>query len=169
MLAAKLAEYDKPLDAARAEVASLKETVARIDMEKAEYEKLVAQVREQSKQRMVHLNVALVGRKRTQKLARSLVTKFINAVNAVVQQLGYNAVSWLWRALERPYSTVRVPCTVALTRVSGVAATSMRWKGEESRDVRESKPAECHPTETRQGSVNLTCPQGSGKDRSVRH
>lgn len=46
---------------------------------------------------------------------------------------------------------IRVHCLVALTLVSLLMATSIRWKGEGSGDKRESELAEGCPTETRQG------------------
>lgn len=109
VLTAKLAESKKSLKTARAEVALLKEQVERADPEKVDSHKLVAEVCEESKQRLVRLNVAIVGRNRAWKLAHALVTESVNAVDAVVQQLGYDAASRLRQGLERAYSTVRVP------------------------------------------------------------
>lgn len=51
-------------------MSSLKEQVERTDKEKADSDKLVAQVREESEQRMARLNVALIGHNRAVKLAR---------------------------------------------------------------------------------------------------
>lgn len=47
------------------------------------------------------------------------------------------------------YSTVRVPCIVTLTHGLGVAAMSIRWKGEQSGDEKKAEPSEGRPTETR--------------------
>lgn len=84
--AAKLWESKISLGAARAEVASLKEQVARAGTEKADFEKLVDQACERSEQRLVRLNIALVGRTLAEKLTHSLVTDSVNAVDAVLQQ-----------------------------------------------------------------------------------
>lgn len=83
---------------------------------------------------MVRLNVALAGRNRAEKLTCSLVNEFVNAVDAVVQQLDHDTVNGLRQRLKGAYSRVRVPCPFALTRVSVVVAASIRWKGERSGD-----------------------------------
>lgn len=61
-----------------------------------------------------------------------------------------------------------MPYPVVLTRVSGVAAISMRWKGKGSGDDVESEMADCRPTETPQGSAKAARPRGSGKSRAFR-
>lgn len=58
---------------------------------------------------MVRLNVALVARNPAETLTPSLVTESVNDVDAVFQQLRYDAVSRLRQRLRRAYSTVRVP------------------------------------------------------------
>lgn len=45
---------------------------------------------------------------------------------------------------------------VALTPVSVVAATSARWKDDESENEKETKPSQDPPAEDRQGSANAT-------------
>lgn len=62
-------------------------------MEKADSDKLLAQLCEESEQLMVRLNVAIVGCNLPEKLPRLLVTESVNTVDAVVQQFGYDAVS----------------------------------------------------------------------------
>lgn len=73
-MAEKLAESEKSLEAPRAEMLSMKEQVARANTEMVDSNKCVAEVCEEPEHRMVRLNVALVGRNRAEKLARSLVT-----------------------------------------------------------------------------------------------
>lgn len=67
---------------------------------------------------MIRLNVVSVGRNRAERLTRPLVTGSVNAVDCVVQQLNYDAVTRLQQGLERAYSTVRLPCSVVVARVS---------------------------------------------------
>lgn len=105
---------------------------------------------------MKRWNVQIVSRNWAQKLAHALVSKSENAAGAVVQQFCYDAFGRLQERLERTNSTVRVPCLVVLTRFRAVAATILRWKDEESRENKESEPTEGRPTETRQGSANMT-------------
>lgn len=136
-LAAKLVESRKSLLTARAKVGSLKEQEARVDTEKAASSKPVVDVYEESEQCMVCLNVTMIGCNRAEKLIRALVKESVCAVDTVVQQMGYDAVSRLRHVLQRAYLTVSVPLPVALTRVSGVASTSMRRKGERSGDEKE--------------------------------
>lgn len=62
---------------------------------------------------MVRLNVALVDRSQAEKLTHFLVAACVNAVEAVAQQLVYDAVNGLRQLLERTYSTVRMPWLVA--------------------------------------------------------
>lgn len=57
---------------------------------------------------------------------------------------------------------------MALTRISGVAATSKSWKGEGSGDYGELEPVEGRPTEMQQGSEKATRPRRSGKGRASR-
>lgn len=66
-----------------------------MDTEKAEFKKLVAEVREVVEQRMVRLNVVLVRRNLAEKVSRLLVTETAEALDVLVQQLGYDAVSRL--------------------------------------------------------------------------
>lgn len=67
----------------------------RAGTEKTELRKVVAKVCQQSEQRIVRLNVELVGRKRTKKLTRFLITESVNAVDAVVLQLRHDAANGL--------------------------------------------------------------------------
>lgn len=60
-LVAKLGKFEKSLKTLRDEVASLKEQVARADIEKTISDKLVTDVFEQSEQRMIRRNVAIAG------------------------------------------------------------------------------------------------------------
>lgn len=118
---------------------------------------------------MVRLSVALVGRSRAEKLTRLLARESVNAVDAVIQQLGYDAVNRLQEKLGRAYSAVSVTCTVFLTCVSGVATASIRWKGERSEDDGESGPAEGRLIETRLGLADPIRPRWSEEGRSLRH
>lgn len=79
-----MAASEKSLEAARAAVASLNEQAARADTEKADCDKLVAHVREESGQGMVCLNVSFIGCIQTEKFTRSLVTELVSVVDAVV-------------------------------------------------------------------------------------
>lgn len=139
-----------------------------MDTEEADSDNPMAEVLEQSEQRMVRFNVALVGHNRAEKLALLQVTESASEVGAVVEQYGHDAVSRLRQGLEKAYSTVRMPCPVTLTRVSRIAATSIRRKGERSRYDGELEPAEGRPTETWQGSARATRSRGSGKSRGSR-
>lgn len=103
---------------------SLKEEVARVDTVGEDSDKLLAQVRE-SEQLTVNFNVAIVGRNFVERLRRSLVAESVSAFNAATQQVRYEVVSRIRQGLERAYYTVRVPYLVELTRVSGVAETSI--------------------------------------------
>lgn len=149
----------KTLEPARAEVALLKDQVARADTENADSDMLLAVVREEVKQCVVRLTVAILDCNRAGQLTRALVTESARAVDALVQQLSCDAVSWLRQGLETAYSTVHVRCPVVLTRVFTVAATSARWKSEGSGDEKESEPAEGRPTETRKGFEKASRPQ----------
>lgn len=62
-----------------------------------------------------------------------------------------------------------MPCPVALTPVSGGAATSITWKGEEGGDEKAEEPSEDQPAETRQSSAKEAGPLRFGKGRSARH
>lgn len=126
----------------------MKEQVARADTERADSNKLLAVVRKGSEQHMVRLDGTLVGPNWAEKLTRSRVTEFVNVVDAVAQQLAYDALIRLRQGLEKAYLTVRMPCPVSRTRVSGAAATSSSWKSERSGDEKESEPIEGRPTET---------------------
>lgn len=98
--------------------------MARTVTESADCDRFVAEDREESL--MVRLNDALFGCSRGEKLTRSIVTKSVNAVDALVQPFDYDVVNRLRQELERPFSTVRLPFLAASPRVSGVAATSIR-------------------------------------------
>lgn len=63
-LTEELAESDKSLESARTEEPSLKEEVKRANEEKAKSKRVIDKGREESEQRTVRLNVALVGRNR---------------------------------------------------------------------------------------------------------
>lgn len=128
----RFAESDKALGAAREEVVSLTIEVVHADTKKTDAEEKVAEDREEVKQRMVRLNVALVGRNPVEKLTRLLETEFVNAVDTVIQQLGHYAMNGVRQEIERSYLTVREPFPVALTGVSRFAPTSIRWMGEGS-------------------------------------
>lgn len=96
------------------------------------------------------------------------MTELVIAIHAVVQQLGYDAVSRLQQRLEMAYSFPRVPCLMALTSVFGAAATSILWKGEKSGEEKESAPSDGWSVETGNGSAKETRPRWSGKGRSAR-
>lgn len=130
-------------------MSSLKEQVGRTDTIKADYEKLLAEVCEKPELRMVRLNVSIDDCNQAEKLKAALVTESVNAIDSVVQQLGYKTVSRVRQGLEMAYSTVRVPRPVALTGFSGVAATSIGWKGEARGDGKESEPVEDQSMKTR--------------------
>lgn len=117
------------LETGRADEASFKRQVARVDMEKADSDKAVAAVCEKLEHCMIRLNVAIVGRDRAEKLPRALATKLVNTVKAVLHQLGYDAAGRLRQERGRAYTTLSLLCPVALTLVSGATATRTRWKG----------------------------------------
>lgn len=77
----------------------MKEQVARADPKRANFDKLSTEVCEKPEQRMVRLGVATCGHSRTERLTCASVTKSASAVAAVVQQLGYDAVSWVRQGL----------------------------------------------------------------------
>lgn len=58
-------------------------------------EKIVAEPSKDSEQRMLRLNVSIVGQSRVGKLTRSPLIESINAVDAVVPQFGHGALSQL--------------------------------------------------------------------------
>lgn len=62
---------------------------------------------------------------------------------------------------------VRVPYTVAFTRVSGVATANNRWKGEGSGDGGESEPAEGRAIDDGKGSTKAFQTRASGKGRNA--
>lgn len=66
-------------------------------------DKLVVEFCRELEQCMVRLYVAPVRRNPAEKLTRSLVTDSFNAVNNVIEQLGYDAVSRLRQGRERAY------------------------------------------------------------------
>lgn len=136
-----------------------------METEKADSNKVVAQVRKELEQLLVHLNVAHVNRSPVNKLARLLMKELVKDLDAVVYCFGYDAGSWFRQEIETAYSTVCEPYPAVLTRVSGVAATSLRWNGEEGGDVKEAGPTEGRPAETRHGSAKATHPRAPGKER----
>lgn len=139
-----------------------------MDAEKADAEKVVAEVEKDSEHLLVNLNVTLVGHIRAERLMNSLVTEYVNDVDSVVQQLDYEAVSRLRRRLEIAYWTIRELCLVSLTCVLVVAATLISWKAERSWDQKDTEPSEGLPAEIRQGWARATRPRGSGKKCSAR-
>lgn len=98
-LSAKSTEDKTSLKTVCEELASLKEQVTRLDGEKGVSENVIAEVRKESKQLMVWLNVAPDGRNRAEKLTLLLVSMLSYTVYAVVQQYGYDAVSGLRQGL----------------------------------------------------------------------
>lgn len=90
-------------------------------------------------------------------------------MDPVVQQFGYYAVSRLRQRLEMLYSSMHVPCPVALTRVRGVSTTSTSWKVEQSGNEKEAERSEGDHAEVQQGSLKMTRRRGYGKGRSARH
>lgn len=99
----KLAESDKSLEAACAEIVSSKEQVVRVNAEKVDTDKIFIKDFEELEQRMVHLNATLVGCSRVKMFARWVVKVFLNEVNGVVQQLRYDAVHRLRDKLKGAY------------------------------------------------------------------
>lgn len=95
------------------------------------------------------------------------MTEYSNAIEVVVQRLGYDAVIRLQDLFERAYSTIRVLCLVASTFASGAVETSVHWKNEGSEDDEKSEPAEGCFTETRQDYAKDTCIRGSWKGRRL--
>lgn len=132
------------------------------------FQQASAQVLEVSEERMVRVNFAIVGYKRTENLMRSFVSESTNAFDVVAHQVAFDVVSRLRQGLERVYWTVCVLCPAVLTHGSGAAARSKPWKGEESQDYGDLEPAEVCPTEIRLSSVNETRCGGSGKGRCSR-
>lgn len=80
------------------------------------------------------VNAPLVGQNQSKRPKRFLLTESVNDVIAVFQQLGLDALSRLRKWLGRAYSAISLPCSVAFTRVSGVATTTIRWEGVGSGD-----------------------------------
>lgn len=80
-LAARFPESDKALEAAHAEEASLKRQVLRAVTEKADSEKIITKVCKEMEQRMMLLNVALVGRNLVEKLTRLLVIRSVDVLS----------------------------------------------------------------------------------------
>lgn len=132
--AARLAESDKALEAARAEVTSLNVAVVRADTEKAVSEEMVAEVLGDVEQHMMRLNIVVADQNRSEMSTRLLVTELISAVDSAPQHVGYDAVNGLQIWLERAYSTICVHRLVAPTVVYGMLSTSICWKGEKRRE-----------------------------------
>lgn len=63
-------------------------------MKKTKSHELLANVSEGLEQSEVRLDFALGSRNPAGTLTRSVLTESVNAVHFVVQQLGYDAVSW---------------------------------------------------------------------------
>lgn len=76
-------------------MAFLKEQVARADIEKGNSNKLVAKVREKSEQRMIFSTFRITSCNRAVKLTRAFMIESAKAIDAVVQQLRYEALSLL--------------------------------------------------------------------------
>lgn len=110
----------------------------------------------------------LVGRNQAKKLACSVVTESLNAVNSVLKRLGRVAVKRLRHGLKRAYLTVSVPCPVVPTRVSGVATTSVYGNGKRSENVGEVEPAEGRHTNAHQGAMETLRTHGSGNGHHAR-
>lgn len=70
-----------------------------------------------------------------------------------------DAMSRLWKVLERAYPTVCLPCTLTLTSSSGVAASGICWNTEGSWDENESEPAGCCSMKTLQHSAKVCRPR----------
>lgn len=83
---------------------------------------------EEAEQCVVRLNLSLIGRSWTENLISSLVIVSLHGVDNIVQHLGHNTVNSHQQGLGRAYLSMRVPCRVVSTPVSGVSATSIRWK-----------------------------------------
>lgn len=96
------------------------------------------------------------------------MAELVSTVNAVLQQVGFDAVSRLRKGLEMAHSSVYVLCSVALTRILGVADMIFRYKGGKSRDEKEAEPSEGRLVEGRQCSAKATRLRGSSKGRSAR-
>lgn len=91
------------MEAADADVASLKEQMLCADMEKADQERNVLEVGEISKKLMVFPEAALVAMDRAEKLTRPLVVENGNSVDTVALQLRHNVVNSLPPGLEAEY------------------------------------------------------------------
>lgn len=96
------------------------------------------------------------------------MTKSVDAVDVIVQQLGHDTVSRLQQGPVRLYSDVRVPCPEDVTCVSGASATSIRWKVVRSVDEGGWEQAKGRSTETWQDSAIVTRFRGSANSRSSR-
>lgn len=79
----KLEESEKLLEDPQAEVGSLKDEVAHADKEKVKSNRIIAKAREESEHRLLRLNVTLASRILAENLTISLVTEFVNAVDAM--------------------------------------------------------------------------------------
>lgn len=129
----ELAVSDKLLEAGRVDVESPKEEISRAGMEKVELHKVILGAHKELEQCLLRLNVTLVVLYRAEKLTLSVATKSVQALDKVVKQLSHGAILCFRHGLKRTYSKVCVPCSVALTSVSGVTATSIRRKGDKIR------------------------------------
>lgn len=166
-LTAKLTDSKNSLETVRAELSSLEEQGTRADTEKVDSVKAMAEVQKESEQLLVCLNDALVGHNRAKKLTLPLMTESLNNVDAVVQQLGYHAGDRLRKGLEGAHLAVHVTYAVSLTRVFGVGAAIIRWRGEEKRYEKEVKPAEVRPAETQKGFIKASRPRRFCRGRST--
>lgn len=140
----------------------------RADAEKADRQTVLAKVCKAMEQRMVRLKGVLLGPYRAKKVTRLLMTESVDAIQAVFQQLVNGIVIRLRLGLEWAYSTVRMPCQVGLTPVSGVAETSTCWKDEERINERESDPLERRPSKTRQDFIKVSRSHASCNGRKAR-
>lgn len=109
------------LGAARTEVASLTEELARTELKT-----VVPEVRHESEKRVVVMVVAFTDRSRAETLTRSLAAESVNDVDAMVQPLRHDDVSCLRQGPELAYLTVPMLCPADLTRACGVRAISIR-------------------------------------------
>lgn len=100
---------------------------------------------------------------------RSLVTEAVKTVDAVDQQLGSDAVGRLQQVLERPYSIVCMPCSVASTEASKVATFTIPCRGEGSGDDRKLEPVKSHVPHSRQCFAKATRRRVSDERRSLQH
>lgn len=159
-LVANFLNFDIALGAAPAAVVFLKKQVLCTGTEKKGSEKKFGEVREEAEE---HLKTALDERNRPQKLTRSLVTEFVNAINAFNQQLGHGIMNRLRQGVKTAYTTAHVTFQMVLTRISGAAAIDILWTGQGRADDGELELTESRSSKTSQGSTNGSQPGGSGK------